>query len=111
MRDKPRAINSLLHILLIFSYPFTSLELWSVSSCLVSSPLDVDVIQRGANHTERLFPGLHWHGGQHVCMSAFGFKGPGPSVTEQVQDFSCTISTAVPTVAEMLLSDFCNIKS
>lgn len=28
MRDEPGAINSLLHILLIFNYPFTSLELY-----------------------------------------------------------------------------------
>lgn len=34
-----------------------------------------------------------------------------PNVMAQVEDFFCTISTAILAVAEIFLSDFCNIKS
>lgn len=97
------------HYSTYYSFSTIPLHLLNASS-VVSFFLNMDVIQRSVtNPTERSFPSLHWHCGQHVYLCVF--KGLEPSVMEQVQDFSCTISTAVLAVAEMLFSNFCNIKS
>lgn len=102
MRDKPGAINSLLH-----SFSTIPLHLSTLSPSIPPRPPPclTWTWSRG------VFPALHRHGRWHVCSWVFKFRGPEPSVMEQVQEFSCTISMAVLAVAEMLLSDFCNIKS